>query len=80
MKRLDYHALPDTITVREEQILAYSVDDDYTCQEIADKMNISLETVKRHRKNILKKFGVKGKRSFRDLVKTFRTLIKAGFS
>jgi DNA-binding NarL/FixJ family response regulator len=46
------------ITRREKEILEYIVNE-YTNQEIADKLFLSLRTVENHRNNLLQKLGVK---------------------
>jgi DNA-binding CsgD family transcriptional regulator len=43
---------------REKQVLHY-VAKEYTNQEIADKIDISLRTVKTHKRNLIKKLRVK---------------------
>ncbi|WKK84998.2 helix-turn-helix transcriptional regulator [Marivirga arenosa] len=39
-----------------------------SCQEISDLLFISLETVKTHRKRIIKKLGLRGKQEFRQFI------------
>jgi DNA-binding CsgD family transcriptional regulator len=45
----------------------------YTCQEIADKLFISIETVISHRKHLLIKFNVK------NTAELIRTAMEKGF-
>jgi DNA-binding NarL/FixJ family response regulator len=47
---------PVQITNREKQLIAL-IEKEYTGKEIADALNISLLTVKTHRKNIMRKTG-----------------------
>ena len=46
------------ITNRETEILNLLAQD-YTTHELAQRLHISSETVRSHRKNLLRKFGVK---------------------
>lgn len=48
----------DLLTVRELEILSL-VSEEYSSKEIAAELYISLHTVLSHRKNIIKKLGVK---------------------
>lgn len=50
-------------TAREHEILNLIIRDK-CCKEIGNELGISTETVKRHRKNIAAKLGVKGKTAF----------------
>jgi len=45
------------LSVREKQI-AVKVVEGYTSQQIADHFDISVHTVRNHRKNIMKKFSL----------------------
>ncbi|OJJ17111.1 DNA-binding response regulator [marine bacterium AO1-C] len=47
-----------SITPREREVLALILKE-YTTQEIADQLFVSIRTVETHRKNLLNKFGVK---------------------
>lgn len=49
---------PVWLTVREQELLRLIIDG-YTNQEIADKMFLSIETIKTYRKNLLLKLGAK---------------------
>jgi DNA-binding NarL/FixJ family response regulator len=49
---------PIWLTVREQELLRLIIDG-YTNQEIADKMFLSIETIKTYRKNLLLKLGAK---------------------
>lgn len=40
----------------------------FGCQEISEELYISVETVKTHRKKILKKLGLRGKQEFRIFI------------
>jgi len=42
-----------------------------SCQEMSEILFVSVETVKTHRKNILKKLGLFGKQEFRKFVMNF---------
>ncbi|MBO9616840.1 MAG: helix-turn-helix transcriptional regulator [Dyadobacter sp.] len=55
------------LTPQERKILLMTLND-YSCKEIADSLNIAFETVKRHRKNIIRKLEVSGKTEFRRLL------------
>lgn len=57
----------EQLTAQERKILLMTLND-YSCKEIADTLSIALETVKRHRKNIIGKLKVKGKTEFRRLL------------
>jgi DNA-binding NarL/FixJ family response regulator len=46
------------LTTREKELLRFIVDG-YTNQEIADKMFLSIETIKTYRKNLILKLGAK---------------------
>jgi DNA-binding NarL/FixJ family response regulator len=54
-KRTDQHVW---LTSREKQLLKLMIDG-YTNQEIADKMFLSVETIKSYRKNLILKLGAK---------------------
>jgi DNA-binding NarL/FixJ family response regulator len=56
MKKRDEN--PIWLTVREQELLRLIIDG-YTNQEIADKMFLSIETIKTYRKNLLLKLGAK---------------------
>lgn len=47
-----------TLSTREKEILNF-IADEYTNTEIADKLFISVDTVKTHRKNLLEKMGAR---------------------
>lgn len=49
---------PVWLTAREQELLRLIVDG-YTNQEIADKMFLSIETIKTYRKNLIQKLGAK---------------------
>lgn len=49
---------PVWLTTREQELLRLIVDG-YTNQEIADKIYLSVETIKTYRKNLINKLGVK---------------------
>ena len=55
------------LTSQERKVLLMTLND-YSCKEIADVLCISFETVKRHRKNIIRKLEVSGKTEFRRLL------------
>lgn len=50
--------MPNTISIREIEIMEL-ISDGYSSRQIADKLFISMETVKSHRKNILFKLKVR---------------------
>lgn len=56
MKKRVYHAV--WLTAREQELLRHIVDG-CTNQEIADRMFLSVETIKTYRKNLIQKLGVK---------------------
>ena len=49
---------PVWLTAREQELLRHIVDG-YTNQQIADKMFLSVETIKTYRKNLIQKLGAK---------------------
>ena len=55
------------LTAQERKILLMTLND-FSCKESADMLSIAIETVKRHRKNIIRKLEVKGKTEFRRLL------------
>lgn len=59
--------LPD-LTPAERQVLILVSQDCY-CKEIAVRLSICTETVKKHRKNIAHKLGATGKADFRRAVR-----------
>lgn len=60
----------ESLTSRERTILRLAAQD-LTCEEIALQMGITKETVEKHRKNVLKKAGVKGKTALQRLLRQF---------
>jgi DNA-binding NarL/FixJ family response regulator len=63
----DFKALDQDLTFREQEVLQ-AVKQARSCQEIADELFISVETVKSHRKNIISKLGLSGKVAFRRYI------------
>jgi DNA-binding CsgD family transcriptional regulator len=61
-----------SLTPRQRQVLRLTLQE-RICQEIADELHISLQTVMGHRKAVLKTLGLKGKVDFR---KAFHALAK----
>jgi DNA-binding NarL/FixJ family response regulator len=59
--------LEQELTFREQEVLK-AVKQAESCQEIADELFISAETVKSHRKNIISKLGLRGKQAFRKYI------------
>lgn len=57
----------EQLTAQERKILLMTLND-FSCKESADMLSIAIETVKRHRKNIIRKLEVKGKTEFRRLL------------
>lgn len=55
------------LTGQERKVLLMTLND-FSCKESADTLSIATETVKRHRKNIIRKLEVKGKSEFRRLL------------
>lgn len=64
------------LTSQERKIFRLTIDE-LSCKEIAESLCISVETVKKHRKNILKKLDIKGKVDFR---KALRQIERSGWS
>ncbi|WP_421826385.1 LuxR C-terminal-related transcriptional regulator [Larkinella sp.] len=60
----------ESLTSRERTILQLAAQD-HTCKEIAARMGITKGTVEKHRKNVLKKAGVKGKKGLQRLLRQF---------
>lgn len=58
----------EELTSQERKVLAFTIAE-LSCKEIAQELSVSTETVKKHRKNIVKKLGVKGKTEFRRLLR-----------
>ena len=54
-----FEARPKAIITRREKEILQLIVDEYTNQEIADKLFLSLRTVENHRNNLLQKLGVK---------------------
>jgi DNA-binding CsgD family transcriptional regulator len=59
-----------SFTFQEIRILIY-IQEGLTSQQLADKLMVSIFTIKTHRKNIIKKAKVKGKAAFMQFVYTF---------
>lgn len=57
----------EELTTQERKVLQYTIFE-FSCKEIAEELSVSTETIKKHRKNIMKKLGVKGKTQFRRLL------------
>lgn len=57
-------------TSREVQIIQFSKDN-FSCKEIAELLFISENTVRKHRRNILIKIGVTGKKDFRKFLRGY---------
>lgn len=55
------------LTFREYEVLALCKKG-LSCQQISEKLFISTETVKSHRKKILKKLKLHGKQEFREFI------------
>ncbi len=72
MDQFEFNDIPDTITARELEVLQMSISEKFTCKEISESLNISEETVKKHRKNILKKYQISGKYAFRKLLRSLK--------
>ncbi len=63
-------ACPFDFTLREIQIIQFSKEN-FSCKEIADKLFISENTVRKHRQNIITKIGGSGKSDFRIFVRNY---------
>jgi DNA-binding CsgD family transcriptional regulator len=61
---------PYSLTFQEVKIIHY-IKEGLSSQQIADHLSISVSTVKTHRKNIMKKVGIKGKTAFTQFVFSF---------
>jgi DNA-binding CsgD family transcriptional regulator len=57
-------------TFREVQIIHLSKDN-FSCKEIADHLFISVNTVRKHRRNIMAKIGAFGKHDFRKFLRSY---------
>jgi DNA-binding CsgD family transcriptional regulator len=62
-------------TCQEMKILVLWVDN-LTTQEMAEALNISMFTVKKHRQNIIHKAGVKGTKAIRRFIRGIAPHIK----
>ncbi|MFD3293787.1 helix-turn-helix transcriptional regulator [Aquirufa sp. KTFRIE-69F] len=60
-------------TSREAQVIQFSKDN-FTCKEIAEHLFISENTVRKHRRNIMTKIGVSGKKDFRKFLRDYPSL------
>lgn len=69
---IDKAQLLEELTFQERKVLKLTVLE-HSCKEIASQLGISTETVKKHRKNIVKKLQVKGKTEFRRLLRRLDT-------
>ena len=61
------NTVPD-LTSTERRVL-FLVSQDYSCKDIAVRLNICLETARKHRKNVARKLGASGKTAFRQAVR-----------
>ncbi len=61
-------------TSREAQVIQFSKDN-FTCKEIAEHLFISENTVRKHRRNIMIKIGVSGKKDFRKFLRDYPSLL-----
>ncbi|MGA0559046.1 response regulator transcription factor [Larkinella sp. VNQ87] len=66
MKRIT--SVLSDLTGQERKVLRLTISD-FSCKEIAEQLHISNETVKKHRKNIMRKFQVTGKVAFRRFLR-----------
>jgi DNA-binding CsgD family transcriptional regulator len=57
-------------TFREAQIIQFSKNN-LSCKEIANHLFISVNTVRKHRRNIITKIGVSGKTDFRKFLRDY---------
>ena len=55
------------LTFKELEVLSFCKKG-MSCQEISEELFISIETVKSHRKRIIKKLGLQGKEEFRRFI------------
>lgn len=53
-----------------EVVVIQKILEGFTSKEIANQLNISEKTVKRHRENIAKKSGTSGKQEFRMFLRS----------
>ena len=65
----------ELLTMRELAVIRL-VFDDFTSKEIASKLNLSVETVKKHRKNIVAKSSFSGKMAFRKIYRLLNSSLK----
>ncbi|MHA8069690.1 response regulator transcription factor [Aquirufa ecclesiirivi] len=59
-------------TLRELEVIS-QIQQGNTSQEIAEKLNLSQFTIKKHRENIARKIGSHGKKEFRRFIRNFKT-------
>jgi DNA-binding NarL/FixJ family response regulator len=55
------------LTFKELEVLSLSKNG-MSCQEISEELFVSIETIKSHRKNIIKKLHLYGKQEFRRFI------------
>ena len=67
---MSYADFDQLLSCTERRILRHCMNDE-SCQAIADAMNISAETVRTHRKSLIRKLGVSGKVQFRQALRRF---------
>ena len=66
-------------TSRELQIISY-IQRGNSTKEIAESLNLSAFTIKKHRENIARKIGCSGKSDFRKAVSDIKALFKSTLS
>ncbi|MCZ2474664.1 helix-turn-helix transcriptional regulator [Aquirufa ecclesiirivi] len=69
---MNTHVYKGGFTLRELEIISL-IQQGNTSQEIAEKLNLSEFTIKKHRENIARKIGSHGKKEFRRLIRNFKT-------
>lgn len=62
---------PEIIFSRQEHKIIKLAAQDYSNEEIGFTLFISINTVKRHKQNIMQKLGIKGKRALNKFLRKF---------
>lgn len=67
-KTNEHELIWESLSERQKEVAALACLD-YTNVEIAEKMSVSIETVKKHMTEALRKFGIRGRHQLRYILK-----------